>query len=413
MKESTVLAPIKRSSSRIPASELVQRARALVPTLRARAERTERERRVPAETIEMLRDAELFRTLQPARFGGFEHGFVDLLNINYELGQGCGSAAWCASFGMTHQWFVSCFPIEAQEEVWKNPDNIVAGSYQPNGKFELAPGGYTVSGGRWSFASNCDNSEWYILGGLLPVAEGSPERRPAMVLVPREQARIEDTWFTVGLAGTGSNTVVIDEPVFVPSHRTMMVSGLPEDGVPGPHAHTSAVYRTPFFSTIPIALISPALGIVRGALDEFLQAMKDRTPRAGAEMGKAAGANPLAQFPHIQSRVAEASAAIDAAYLLLRRDLEHVEDILARGKIVPIETRIRNRRDHAYAARLAVSAVNALFEAVGANGLNLSSGIQRAWRDVNAIGRHIGLNWDTVGPLYGQQQFGLEPKGMF
>ena len=38
---------------------------------------------------------------------------------------------------------------------------------------------------------------------------------------------------------------------------------------------------------------------------------------------------------------------------------------------------------------------------------------QRAWRDANAGGRHISMNWDAVGTMAGQHLLGLDPKGQY
>jgi alkylation response protein AidB-like acyl-CoA dehydrogenase len=373
----------------------------LIPSLRARAESTERERRVSQEVMHVLRDAELFKLMQPAHFGGFEYGFTELMDINFEIGQGCGSTAWCASFCMLHQWLVALFPLEAQEEVWQDPATIVAVVVHPAGKCEVVSGGYRISG-KWSFASNCDNVEWLILGVMVPP---DPDRETAaqwkFVLVPRAETEIEDTWFSAGLGGTGTKTIVIKEDVFVPAHRTLV----PQDPFPpGSRLHSNPLYRMPFSASIPFALASPALGIVQGALDEFIEWTSGRvTRRPGA-------ANRMKEFSHVQSRIAAASGALDAAWLLLRRDVCDIESAIARGEDFSVDKRIRNRRDHGYALKLAVIAIDSLFEAIGAEGLMLSYGIQRAWRDVHAIALHPGVYWESTSTMYGRHRLGLELK---
>src|SRR5437016_14008658 len=101
--------------------ELLRRARALIPALRPRARSVEEARRVSAETTGMLRDADLFRLMQPARFGGFEYGFTELIDIVFEIGRGCGSTAWCYGLGAVHQGLIAPVPLQAQEGVW-GPD---------------------------------------------------------------------------------------------------------------------------------------------------------------------------------------------------------------------------------------------------------------------------------------------------
>ena len=127
----------------------------------------------------------------------------------------------------------------------------------------------------------------------------------------------------------------------------------------------------------------------------------------------AGGGSRMAEFPQVQSRIAEAAAAVDAAKLLLLRDTRDVEEDAANGVPITVEKRIRNRRDQAYAVKLSTQGVTALFEAVGGSGINLSNSVQRAWRDVHAVGRHISLNWDAVSTMYGQHRLGLEPKGQY
>ena len=392
-------------SRRIAFDELMRRAQALTPKLRGLAERTESERRVSLEAIQMLREAQLFKLMQPSRFGGFGYGFAELMDINCVLGQGCGSTAWCASLAMAHQWMVALFAWEAQEEVWRDPDNIVATSITPAGVCELTSGGYRLSG-EWPFMSNCDHSEWFILASMLPdIEHGNNKAEWGLLLVPRAEVEIRDTWFVAGLSGTGSNAVAIKEPVFIPRHRGLTMSDICCYRSPGLHAHSDPVYRIPFFTGLPISLVSPALGIVQGAIGDFVEQMTKRTSLAPADKQ-----GPVAQPAHIATRVAEASGALDAAQLLLKRDLTEAESSAASGKLIPVDKRVRNRRDHAYAIKLAVAAVNLLFDAVGGKGLHLSSPIQRAWRDVHAIAHHHAINWEAVSAMYGQYQFGVEPN---
>ena len=388
--------------------ELVRRARALIPTLRARAQSVEQARRVSPEITQVLRDAELFRLMQPARFGGFEYGFTELIDIVFEIGRGCGSTAWCYGLGAVHQWLLATFPLQAQNDVWaEDPDTLLCGSYAPAANAVRVPGGFEIAG-KWSFASNCDNSGWALVGVMFP-AEGDGKPKPGFLLLPRRDYEIEDDWFTVGLAGTGSKSIVVREKLFVPEHRMLTFEQASSNNPPGAAAHANWVYRIPFLAGVPVSIASPALGMVQGAIDEFAASIGGRTTR-GAVAG---GGHPMAQFPQVQSRIGAAAAALDAAKLLLKRDTREVESGAAKGQFISIDDRIRNRRDHAYAVRLAVQAVDALFEVVGGGGLQLSSGIQRAWRDVNAVSHHISLNWDVVSAMYGQHYLGLEPKGQY
>ena len=141
---------------------------------------TETDRRVSAGLIREMREAELFRILQPARFGGFEYGYDTFVNATIAIGAGDGSTGWVYSLGAVHQWLIGCFPPQAQHDVWDDdPHAMSAVSYAPTGNAERVDGGYRVSG-RWSFASGVDNVQWAIIAGLLQKPDG--EKAPGFFL---------------------------------------------------------------------------------------------------------------------------------------------------------------------------------------------------------------------------------------
>jgi alkylation response protein AidB-like acyl-CoA dehydrogenase len=390
-------------------SSLVSAASALVPMLREKAQATEAARFVSDETTNAFREAGFFKLMQPERYGGYEYGFTAFIDVITELGRGCTSSAWCCAIGAIHQWLIAGFPEAAQNDVWKaNPDAFACVSYAPTGTTQKADGGWLIEG-RWQFVSNVDNSEWVILGAQFPAPETGTPPQPGFVLVPRSEWTIEDNWYVAGQAGTGSKTVIIEKPTFVPDHRRLMIAAAATGSSPGTALNTNRIYRVPMLSALPVCLVSPLLGTAVGAVEEFVNLCGTRVTR-GAVGG---GGNRLSEFFPVQSRVAEASALADAARLLIHRDTAEVERMTVSGQSLSVDQRIRNRRDHAFAARLARDAVEAVFSAVGGTGLASNQPIQRMWRDSNAIVRHITLNWDAVSSMVGQHLLGLTPKGQY
>ena len=155
-------------------------------------------------------------------------------------------------------------------------------------------------------------------------------------------------------------------------------------------ANPNPLYRQSFLAVLPIAIVSPVLGMAEGALADFLAMAGIRTTR-----GAVAGGNRrMAELTTVQMRVAEASALIDAARLLMARDLAEALASATRGEPISIEVRLRNRRDQAFCVRLLVQAIDALFLAAGGQGLFLDQPLQRTWRDAHAAASHISLNWD-------------------
>ena len=389
-------------------SEIVANATRLRPFLRERARQTEEDRRVSDEATEKFHEAGFFRLMQPARYGGYEYGFTAFADVISELGRACTSSSWACSLGAIHQWLVGTFPVQAQDDVWgKDPRAIICVSYAPVVKAERVEGGYVIEG-KWMWASNVDNSQWAMLGVQLPGEDGKT-MQAGFLLAPREDWEIEDNWYMAGQSGTGSKTVVISKKTFIPEHRKLTFAEASSNCPPGSAVNLNPLYRIPFLSAVPICLVSPLLGTAQGAIDEFIDMAGVRVTR-GAVAG---GGNRLSEFFPVQSRLAEACASLDAARLLIYRDTADVEQMACDGRTITVEQRIRNRRDHAFAAKLSREAVEALFASVGGNGLALDQPIQRMWRDANAISRHISLNWDAVSSMTGQYLLGLEPKGQY
>jgi alkylation response protein AidB-like acyl-CoA dehydrogenase len=387
--------------------DAIRRAvRGVLPAISGRARHTEQNRKVPDENVALLRDAGFFRIVQPAAFGGAELNFEALIDLAMQVSGACASTGWVCSLAAAHQWLVAGFPAQAQQDVWAaNPDALVCGSYAPSGTLAPAEGGWRVSG-RWSFASGCDVAQWAVCGALLR-PEGEPPQA-VFLLIPASDYQIDDTWDTVGLSGTGSKTLELTD-VFVPSHRMLAFKDTCAGTSPGASLYTNPLFRVPMLSSIASCLAATAVGAAEGALDNYLAVTGRRLTR-GAVAG---GNNRMAEFPTIQLRVAEAAAATDAARTILLRDLRETMDMAGRDGLVSVEQRIHVRRGQAFAVTLALQAIEALNASTGGHGLDIENPVQRAWRDVNAVGRHISMNWDAVGTMYGQMALGLEPRGQY
>jgi resorcinol 4-hydroxylase (FADH2) len=387
---------------------LKERLRDLSPVFRRRARAAETMRQVPAENLAALREAGLYRIVQPRRFGGYEYDFDLLVELVIELSRVCASTGWVYGLYAAHQWLVAGFPLQAQRDVWDaDPDAAVCGSYAPAGQAVAVDGGYRVTG-RWAFASGCDGAQWAVCAALLPSRGEGEGQGPAFLLIPAADYAIDDTWEVVGLAATGSKTLVVND-VFVPAHRVLTFKETTSGRTPGSRAHRNPGFAIPMLCNIPSCLAATGVGAALGALDDYLEAAGQRVTR-----GAVAGANSrMAEFPTIQLRVADAAACSDAAREVLLRDLRMRATAAKEGAEITVDDRILSRRGQAFAVSLALRAVDALNASTGGQGLALANPIQRAWRDVNAVGRHISLNWDAVGTMYGQLALGLEPRGQY
>jgi 3-hydroxy-9,10-secoandrosta-1,3,5(10)-triene-9,17-dione monooxygenase len=375
--------------------ELVARARALAPKLRERAVKAERDRNIPQESVDEYIASGLIHTLQPKRWGGYEHDHEVAFNIALELGKStCGSSAWCLNYLADHACMLALFPEEAQHDIWsRNKSACIATSAAPTGKVTVVPGGYRLDG-RWSWCSGLRHSQWIMIGGLA-FREGEEHPDMRLYLVPVSEVKQDDTWYCASPRASGSNTSVLDN-VFVPEHRSVSFSTLRDACSPGSQVNTNPIYRTPFIAVHTYALLGPALGVARGGYADFVQWTRRRY-MTYTQLN-------IAQHVPVQIRIAEIATQLDAAELLARRAFATARQDYSG---MSMETRTLLRRDFTYATHMARDAMDALVKISGSSGLMDGNTVQRCWRDVHAISSHVVMNWDVPAENFGRMEFGL------
>ena len=399
--------PLRKSATpavakRLTAAEAKAAAAALVPKLMERAPEAERVRHVLPETIADLHAAGLLRMMQPLRFGGSELGLDATLDVVLELARGCGSTAWVFSNLASHAWNIGQMELAAQEDVWNsNPQALAAtGLAFPCGKAVKVEGGYRVTG-RWPFGSGVDASDWMFVGAMAEQSGGGPERR--FFLVPRPDFKSLDNWSSYGLTGTGSHDVEIAD-AFVPTHRTISAEIFAAgQNVPGAKLYGNRLFQMPTFAAFAYVLSSVPLGTAKAAVDQFIENMRKR---AGTYTGTR-----IAELSPVQARVAEAAASVEFAEVVMRRDWQELENGVMAGEFPNMETKLRWKRNVAFAMKLIVNAVDSLMPAAGGGGLTMALPLQRQFRDIHAASSHIALTWDVHAAAYGQSALGLQPQG--
>ena len=352
------------------------------------------------ETIAAIRQAGLYKVLQPLKYGGFGGGLPDMLGVAHEIARGSGAAAWIFGNVALHSWIIGMFPRAAQDEIWADEDTITSSCLRPTCTAKVVSGGFTISG-RWPYVSGSDHTQWTVLGALIPSDDGS--KQPGYFLVPRADYAFLDNWHVSGLAATGSKDLVIEE-CFVPARRTMLAVQANSGRPPGADLHDHPLYRVPLFSSFAFFIAGPLAGMGRGALDQYIDVVRDRRTAGGAT----GGGDAMSNLPTVQMRVGEAGMKTDAAEAILYRAASDTM-LAAAANSMTTEQRIRNRRAQVLAARLTTEAVDELYEASGATGIFMDDPTQRVWRDIHAGSKHFSLNWDAFRIMCGQMGLGLEP----
>ncbi|WP_405584693.1 acyl-CoA dehydrogenase family protein [Streptomyces sp. NBC_01190] len=360
-------------------------------TVAAHAERSERERRLGAEVADVLTAAGFARHFVPSGWGGVDGGFAELTERTAEVAEGCASAAWCAALWAAHARFARYLPPAGQRDIWgASPDvRIAAAVAPPFGTAVPAAagdgGGWRLSG-EWGRASGVDLAAWVLLTAREAHDSG---RGPRVFAVPRSEVTVRDTWDSVGMRGTGSNTVLADD-VLVPGHRSFLLADLTRgDSDPAaPRCHTAPTHLAG-----GLLFCAPALGAARRALQLW----------SDWAAGKAdAHGRPNHEDPSVRETLARASAGIDAAHLLLAEAARRADDEPVTELAVA-----RNWRDAAVAADLLVTVVERLLRTGGAHVRDGGGELQRLWRDVHTIGSHGVLRLEPAAGAYAAALFAV------
>src|SRR5438105_1265660 len=322
--------------------EAMRRARECVPTLFERAQKCEDARVLLPENEKLLHEAGLFRFHQPRRFGGMELPFQAIVDIVAELARGCPSTAWNVGNLGCHHWILAYYEPKTQHEVWdENPDALIASSIAlAAGRGKKVEGGFVVSG-KWPFSSGVDNSQWNMLAVTIYDDKTPVDWR--LCLVPKSDYTIIDTWYAMGMVGTGSKDIEVKE-VFVPERRALALTrcrgGLEH---PGAALNSGPLFRVPIVASAGHPLSATALGAAEGGFESVVNSFKTR-------IGTYTGAK-VADFQAVQIKIAEARVLIDSATHLMRQSGLGFEQYAERNEVPDLDTKLRWRAQNAYSGR--------------------------------------------------------------
>ncbi|WAZ21257.1 acyl-CoA dehydrogenase family protein [Streptomyces cinnabarinus] len=369
-------------------STIVTRAAEVAELAARHAEEAEAARRLSAQVVHAVRDAGFARHFVPRAHGGTAGGFTELTSAVFLVGEGCTSAAWAASLSAYAGRYAAFLPEGGQEEIWADgPDALLAAALMPSGTAERVPGGWRLSG-EWKYISGVHFADWALACAAVPdEPSADPDGRPAVryFAVPAADFTIKDSWYSVGMRGTGSDTLVLAD-VLVPEHRTLARSAVHAGRATGSDARCHLV---PMHAVNSLPFAAPLVGAVRGATRSWVERTGSRVDRRGRA---------VAELPATQVSLARSAAEADAAELLVRRTAA-----VADGTETPSEgeAAVRGARDLALAVELLVSAVDRVFRTSGTSGQSSTDPVQRFWRDVNSAASHVALSFETTGAAYG------------
>jgi alkylation response protein AidB-like acyl-CoA dehydrogenase len=372
------------------AQDCVERARALVPLLAEAAERIELQRELPADVLEAMHDAGLFRLTLPRSLGGAELPLGVLAQVTETIAGADASAAWCLGQALGCALSAAFLDEAPAERVFGSRDAVLAWGAGVGGRAVATDGGYRVSG-TWRFASGGKHATW--LGGHCEVieADGSPRPAPGgghahrTALFPRDAASIADDWYVMGLRGTRSEGYSVDN-LFVEDALTLDRETAAERRL------DATLYRFNTTNVYASAFSGVALGIARTVLDDLVALAGHKHPRGALSA--------MRESPVIQTRLAEVEAQLASARAYQQQVLDEVWQTVDRTRELAMQDRVRIRLATTYAINEATNVVEQVYRLAGATAIFESQPFERRFRDAHAVsqqvqGRHT--NYETVG----------------
>ena len=378
---------------------MMARIEAILPQIAANATKAEADRMLPQENIDLLKGTGLHRAFQPRAYGGLEMPVPEFENCIALIATACGSTAWAFSLLAEHSHQLALYSKELQDEIWgEDPDAVASSSIAPYGKSEEVEGGVRFSG-EFGWSSGCDYGQWAILGFLRDTPEGGKVH--SFAILPRSDYEIRDTWFTKGMCGTGSKTLVVNG-AFVPNHRIESVPALMTLTSAGGSLYPeSTTYHVPFLYVFAACFSSVSLGVAERMLKLYTERTQGRVRAyTGAKVGQSIPAC---------MRLAESTHQVAAGRAFLEKTWEEMRDHAER-RVYPDATRMAFwRTNQAYAVKMFVAAVDRLFEASGGSAWFDDAEAQRLFRDAHMTAAHAYTDYDTSAQILGRALMGLEP----
>jgi alkylation response protein AidB-like acyl-CoA dehydrogenase len=393
-----------------PYLAVLQKVRELGPALRARAVDAERACRLSSETIADLDVAGVFKIGSPAEFGGYELPVAKQFDIIAEVSKWDGSCGWCTWVAASTNWLPVGSGRKVVEEVygpaWVGP-RVSGSSHFPasRGRARRSEGGWFVSGGPWTFASD---SLWAPYTNLGCIANDGSGPYLLAVQVPIEQLQFLDDWHVAGMKGTGSVSLMLtEEELFVPEYRVVafsdIVTGAKDHGLKG------SIWKAPSLGWAFSLMGAMSIGIAQGALERFLE-------RSGGRPIRGTTYKNQLEAPLTHLMLTEVHSKIRSASLMARANAEETDrlgKLNAAGKpLDPSEQQLFAARvlvETAYVAKWCAEAIELLQRNSGSTAIMDSEPIQRAWRDARVITLHGALNLEALAENYGRLMAGLQP----
>ncbi len=363
----------------------------LGPAIRQAADTVEQTRRIPEPLLSQLFGSGLLHLLLPKSLGGAEAHPSDYFDAVAEVARHDGSVAWNMFVANSAALIAPHLQPETAAHIFAGGRTLIAWGPPNACRLKAVDGGYLVNG-RWDFASGSRQANWMGAHALVEEDNGTLRLnawgRPTVrtVLFPVSQAKLLDTWHTIGLKGTASDSYTVTD-VFVAE----AFSGTREDPagrrVPGP------LYAFTMQGLYAVGVAGVAVGLAREMLAELVQLALTKTPR---------GQPRLADQAQVQGDIAKAEAKLGAASAYLKGVLDEIHAGAGAWDAIDIEDRGRVRLVSANAIQASIEVADMVYKTAGVSAIFPGSPFERRFRDIHTLSQQIqsrGAHFEAVGRI--------------
>jgi alkylation response protein AidB-like acyl-CoA dehydrogenase len=361
-------------------SDLLGQVERLCPLIQEHAASAEADRRLTSVVYDAMFEAGLFAMQAPEAHGGLEFHPVETMQVLEAVARIDSAAAWNLSMNQAIPAYAAWLSAEGAQEIYRDGPTTMAGALNPPAAATRVEGGWRITG-QCPFGSGCHDATWLAMpavemdGNQPKVDPATGQPTPFGVFFPRSEAKILDTWHTLGMRSTGSTDYAVED-LFVPDHLAVPVAPLndPAPGFEGP------LYRMwPFTAVLGEAVVS--VGVAAAAVDAAVELCKTKTP--------AYNATPLREQQLAQFLMGKAKARVEASRDTLYRAAEAgYDDVVASGALLSVEAKIRLQLAVCFAAEACAEAVRWVNDAVGASSIRLGRPFERYFRDAHTLLQH-------------------------
>ena len=379
-----------------PDEALLAAAREIGPLIRKHADEAEQQRRLSKPVLEALRKTGLLKMATPKSLGGLESDPITRALVVEEVGRHDSAAGWTLENPIDWAFFCSRLPDEGAEEIYaKGGDTLIAAQFGRPINAKTENDGYRISG-RAPFVSNCHDADWVSCTALVD-ADKHPDSEPEtrMVYFPADQCEIIDTWYTMGMRGTGSNDIEVKD-AFVPKARTFPMQPEYE---PGSH-YKGPLYRMPIVGAAGTGIPTPMLGVARRALEEVTEIALTKNPVAATGL--------LKERSSAQIQLGQAEAILRSGRLLLLHTVGEAWQRCLDGEPHSLTQKADLLLGSTHAMASAVQSVELACRIAGTASIKTSSPLERCFRDIQTMRHHVFASEARYGTC-GQVYLGVEP----